>query len=293
MTTESTEYRALDMLTERAPKIRGREPFWRPAQPTCTKSVFLPAWSWQRADYAEFGQEQRITLDVNGAYLAAASSAVFAHGALIHDAGPGVQAPGYYQITVHPWTRTDIVSPLGTAHIPGDRVWVAHPTALLLQQLSLGEEPSWPSLDVHDAWTATETMRLRRWTEAVQIDRLLAIQDRAAGVEGAAQRYKDIKDGYSIAVQMFRGPAEGEKTRSKILRPDWYATVHAQHAASTWRKAWNALLAGCGPIRMGSTDAITWPVDAFAELQFRSKPIIRIDSTGETLGAFKVRTEEE
>jgi hypothetical protein len=289
VTTEPSMYKALAMLTDtHAPRVRGREPFWRPPVAPCAKDVHLPAWSWERPyNGGAVRPDNTVSMDVNGAYLAACSSAVFAHGALEHTGADDVRVPGYYLMTRHVWQSMDIVSPLGTGHLTTDRMWVAHPTALLLRQLTA--EGYWPDATVHDSYTATDTMRLRRWTDAIQGDRAAALHARAAGVPGAAEQYEAIKDGYSIAVQLMKGPAEGGKVKSKIHRPDWYATVHAQHAASTWRKAWSSVLAGHGPVAMGSVDEVTWTVEDLAEIQFRAKPLFRVDHTGEQIGAFKIK----
>lgn len=294
-TDDPQGYRAMNMLVALAPRIRGREPYWRPATPPMWREVHLPTWSWTRPDACT--ELPTVTLDVNAAFLAAASSAVFAHGALGHYWTGDYRVPGYYQITVHPWGVRDIVSPLGAQPAAGEKVWVAHPTLGLLEQLMTAGY--WPDTTVHDAWTATETMRLRNWTTAVKADRAAALDARAAALPGtpehdAAQaRYDEIKDGYSIAVQLLRGPAEGGKTKSKVRRPDWYATVHAQHAASTWRKAWSSVLAGHGPVAMGTVDEITWTVEDLAAIQMRSKPLFRLDDTAHDLGALKVKGPEE
>lgn len=281
------------MLTSQyGPTVRGRQPYWRPTAPRIWKEVWLPAWTWERPYQSDAVRpEDRVTLDVNGAYLAALSSGVYAHSALAHQPGRSVKTPGYYLMDAHPWQNGEIVSPLGTAHLPGPRVWVAHPTATLLTELC--EAGYWPDATVYDAYTADTTMRFRKWVEAMRDDRLSALRARAEGEPGAAERYQAIKDGYSIAVQLMKGPAEGKPTKSDVFRPDWYATVHAQHAASTWRKAWASVLAGHGPIRMGAVDTITWTVEDLAEIQMRAKPLFRIDSSGEQIGALGVRRPDE
>lgn len=287
-------YKALHMLTDMfPPTVKGRPPYWRPKAAPISDDVRLPVWSWERpliGGTCATDPNDTVNLDVNGAYLAACSSAPFAHSALTNDFPRDLSAPGLYLVDVHPWQEGEIVSPLGEQPFTDDRTWVAQPTVKLLDQLSV--DGYWPKVVVHDGWTAS-SCRLRRWTDAVQEDRTAALRERAAGVEGAAEKYEAIKDGYSIAVQLMRGPAEGAKTKSSVRRPDWYQTVHAQHAASTWRKAWNAVLTGHGPVAMGSVDEITFTVEDLDLLMALGKPPFRLDATGEQIGALKIKRDEE
>lgn len=290
--TPLPKYRALHMLTDEfPPTIKGRPPYWRPKAAPCSDDVRLPRWGWELPTIGDTVRpDDTVTLDVNGAYLAACSSAPFAHGALARGFSMDLSLPGLYLVDVHVWQEQQLCSPLGEQPFTSDRVWVAQPTVKLLDQLSIGGY--WPEVVVHDAWTA-DACRLRRWTDAVRADRTAALLARSDGVEGAAEKYEAIKDGYSIAVQLMRGPAEGAKVKSPVRRPDWYQTVHAQHAASTWRKAWASVLAGHGPVAMGSVDEITWTVEDLAELQMRNTPVFRLDHTGVQIGALKVKPQEE
>lgn len=296
-------YRAMHMLTEMyPPKVKGRLPYWRPKAPAVLRDLHVPVFNWERQG-CDCDDDDTVTMDLNGAYLAAASSATFAHGALDVEGPVPIKAPGVYLITAHGWPNGELPSPLGTQPQGAARVWVAHPTAILLDELS--REGYWPEVEVHDAYTAATSCRLRPWTTAVTADRDNALKRRAlvaadvvAGladhqdVEAAELDYQAIKDGYSIAVQLMRGPAEGAKTKSKVYRPDWYATIHAQHAASMWRKAWRTVLAGWGPVAMGGVDTVTWRTQDLAEIQMRPVPLLRVDPTGHQLGAFKIRPGE-
>lgn len=290
--TEPLVYRAMLMLTDKyPPKVKGRDPYWRPRAVPVSDAVRLPVWSWDRSTVpGAVTPTDTTTMDVNAAFLAACSSAPFAHGELEDGWPRDLSAPGLYQIDAHPWTNPEIISPLGQQPFEDDRVWVAQPTVKLLDQLS--RDGWWPAVTVHDAWTST-SCRLRRWTDAVQIDRAAALKSRAAGDTYGAELYEAIKDGYSIAVQLMKGPAEGAPVKSSVRRPDWYQTVHAQHAASTWRKAWRTVLAGHGPVSMGSVDEITWSTADLAALQARPEPLFRVDDTGITIGALKVKHKED
>lgn len=296
-------YRAAQMLTEQwPPKLRGRAPFWRPKAPAEIKGAHVPVFNWMAPD-ADPGAPTA-TLDINGAFLAAAASAVFAHGAVEYRGRQPIKAPGLYQITAHGWTESGMPSPLGTQPREDGRIWVAHPTAILLEELS--EDGWWPEVEVHDAVTADTSCRLRSWTTAVKADRTSALHRRellrqdvqrgvldpdATDLADAEADYQAIKDGYAIAVQLMRGPGEGGKVKSKMYRPDWYATIHAQHAASMWRKAWRTYLAGCGPVAMRDVDTVTWRSDHLAALLEEPRRI-PYDPSGVSLGAFKIKSEE-
>lgn len=299
-TTPRPLYRALDMLTDTyAPKVKGRPPFWRPRAAPCADQVRVPAWSWTRPDLDP--EAELVTLDVNAAYLAALSSATFAHGALVQDRAPDGRAPGYYLVDVHPWQDPRMPSPLGLQPADGTRVWIAHPTLEVLQALTESEEGYWPEVRIHDAWTSPTSCRLRNWTTVIRNDRAAAVRARtAAAGRGDEAAYADadadyeaIKLGYSQAVQLMRGPQEGEKTKSSVHRPDWYATVHAQHAANMWRRAWNTVHIGHGPAWMGATDSIQWTADDLHAIRVRCAPMLKIDLTRESIGTLKIRDDDE
>jgi hypothetical protein len=289
-------YRALDMLTnDYAPTIKGREPFWRPRAAPVTDQVRVPAWDWTNP--ALDPDADLVTLDVNAAYLAALSSATFAHGALIHDDTPHGQAPGFYLVDVHAWQDHRMPSPLGLQPVDAERVWIAHPTLDVLQALSESEYGYWPDVRIYDAWTSPTSCRLRKWTSEVRDDRREAVRARNAAkladdhdaYAEADADYEAIKLGYSQAVQLMRGPQEGEKTKSSVHRPDWYATIHAQHAANMWRRAWNCVQVGHGPAWMGATDAIRWTADDLRAIHVRCAPMLKMDQTGESIGTLKIR----
>jgi len=83
-----------------------------------------------------------------------------------------------------------------------------------------------------------------------------------------------------------------KKAVSKVRRPDWYHTVHAQHRATTWRKAYYAWRAGHGPARMGGTDEVTFTVQDWEDLRDRDRPMFRVDQLGRTIGSWKIKTME-
>lgn len=301
-------YRALSMLENEYVPVRSRrEPYWRPRPASCFRDVYTPDWNWTHPVYTPDMPMDLSFLDRNGAFLSAASSALFAHGALDHTgtvlAGtPAARGkiPGYFRIDWHEWPDSRVVSPLGSAELSG-KVWIAHPTLELLAQLE--EKGEWPEIRVHDSWTCDRTVRFREWATAVNNDRAAALRDVRADEDhdpalmpgdtdcdcASCPWYKAVKDGYSMAVQLMRGPAEGRESevKSAVKRPDWYHTIHAQHAATTWRYVHTALRAGYEPVMMGSTDEVAYPTLALPELQ--DKGLIKIDESGIALGTFKTK----
>lgn len=289
--TEELTYRALDMLEGHyAPKAgRGRDrrgPYWRP-RPAPISSVHTPAWDWESVSRTD-GARGLVTLDVNAAFLAAASSVKVAHGQLEHT-GPGMGQllPGYYKIRAHSWPPGSIVSPLGSAPTKPE-IWVAHPTLKLLQDRE--EEGCWPETMVLDSWTCPVGVGLQSWTTEVRDDRARALDTmtltdpQSADYEQAKIKYEAIKLGYSQAIQLM---LKGEKCRAH--RPDWVHAIWAQHAANTWRKAWNCEQAGCGPARMANVDELTFDYDDYMAIMAYEKPPIRVDQTGVTLGSLKIK----
>lgn len=297
-------FRALDLLVKGgyAPLVKRREPYWRPATPECYRAVRTPAWSWLHPDRPPYGT--RVTLDANAAFLSAISSATFAHGVLdvrglIPEPGKAA-APGYYLIERPVWNVRDLVSPLGTADLP-EKVWVAHPTLDLLHDVAYDGHMALPI--VHDCHVSASPCRMRKWASHLRDVRAAVIAERdadtfyqdddaAARYDAAVARYQAIKDGYAIAVQMFLGKDEQREAKSPVRRPDWYHTVHAQHAASMWRKAYRCWQAGHGPIGMGAVDELQFTYDDYMALGDMERPILRLNQTGESLGTFKIKSME-
>lgn len=297
-------FRALSMLEhEHTPLLRRRAPYWRPRPAPCHRDVHLPAWNWVHPDYHDGLNMDLTVLDAIGAFVSAASSATFAHGALEHTGALAdfAKLPGYYRIDSHAWSDPRIVSPLGSAQLP-DKIWVAAPTVELLMQLA--EDGYWPQVHISDSWTCPDKVRFREWATAVNNARAAALRDcDAAEISGteaeqaeADEWYEAVKLGYSVAVQLMRGPAEGNEVKSGVRRPDWHDTIHAQHAASTWRKVWKCVEAGYEPVMMGSVDEVIFPTIALEEelvhpslTAGRATALLKVDNSGIQLGAFKVK----
>lgn len=306
--THPPVFKALSMLeNECVPLLRRRAPYWRPRPAPCFRDCHTPDWNWTHPEYTPDMPMELAVLDRNGAFVSAASSASFAHGELEHTGAMpyGTKLPGYYRIDWHWWQDDRIGSPLGTAEpfvvaSASNKVWVAYPTLELLRQLC--DDGYWPDLRIHDSWTCTSSVRFREWATAVNNARIGALRDVHADPDhdptqfspghvdcpcSSCPWYKAVKDGYAMAVQLMLGPMEGGKVKSGVKRPDWYHTIHAQHAATTWRYVWKALQAGYEPVSMGGTDEVVYPSTAIPELEAGGH--VKIDHSGEALGTFKIK----
>lgn len=289
-------FRALRLLEKQCiPVLRHRPPFWRPRPPAIWHDVHVPAWTWTDPVPVDTGTPL-VTLDVTAAWVGAIASTPFAHGALMPtgpvrvDARGGI-APGYYLTDVQPWSVPGIVSPLGNTERleDEDRVWVAHPT--LLQLLQLTEDGYWGGVTVYDSFTCGKSVRFARWSDALKahrnalLDRLDAC-DEPTCVEcmQLKEAYDDFKTSYAQAVSMM---LTGDQCG--VRRPDWAHAIQSAAAASTWRKAFRALLAGYAPVSMGDVDEITYIAEDFYEMLLADQPPFRIDPTKRQLGSLKVK----
>jgi hypothetical protein len=292
--TKTTMFPALRVLEKSTPPLRfGLPPYWHaPVTPASAKTL-IPSWNWRSIHEIPEG-EKALTLDSNGAYLAAAGSVKIAHSQLEHtgampcNPSPNDVAPGYYLVVVPHWAFSGtIVSPLGDAITGRGRTeaWVAAPTLTLL--LELERDGALGEVTIADSYTATRVTDLRAWVARLRtirtdlLDRRQAAQTEAARA-ACQQDYDQFKLGYSAALSMM---LTGEKTA--VRRPDWTHTVHAQHRASIWRKAWRFTATGRPLLAMGSTDTITVLEQDAMEAIASAKPPFRIDTTGRTLGHLK------
>lgn len=240
-------------------------------------------------------------IDINGAYVAAATSGTFAHCALEHT-GPmgvpaGAPAPGYYLVDAHKWQAGAPGSPLGPGRprlTAEGRVWISHPVYGHLRDLTLGAKwgarpGHWPGCEIYDSWTS-DPCRLNTWAENIRDQRAAAI------VQGDKGRSEALKIAYSQAVQMWSTPPDPKgtpwaekKKKNKAYRPDWFHALRSQHAMNIWRRAYQAVILGHPPIRIWDTDRITiTEPNLLALLGLSQQPApIRMDQTGITLGMFK------
>lgn len=297
MTTHNVPmYPALALMEKKLPPLRyGRPPYWRPPVAPISDRIRIPMWNWTSPHELPEGAEA-LTLDVNGAYLGAIGGAVIAHGNLTNMGEwdylptPRQVPPGYYKITVPNWSFSGtIVNPLGQSADGETSVWIAHPTLVLL--LELLEDGSIGDFGIIDSWTCAATTGFRAWTARLKVVRnqcLDAVDHAHPGGApedcecGACDRYGAFKEGYSAALSMM---LTGEKCHTH--RPDWAHAIYAQHAASSWRKAWRYTATGRTLLGMGRVDEITVVRHDLPGVLGMAKPPFRVDGSGRILGAFK------
>lgn len=297
--TEHSEVRmfpALKLMERQVPPLRyGCPPFWRAPIAPPAEDVYTPTWNWVSPhDFPE--GEQVTVLDTNAAYLAALGSATVAHSELVHtgawegDENPAPKdlLPGYYRIAVPYWAFSGtICSPLGnSSRLESEStVWIAAPVLGLLLELERDGHIGW--IKILDSWTATRMCEFRAWSARLNSLRIelmdkrdMALDDRQR--KEANARYDAFKQGYSAALSMML-TGKGCLTR----RPDWTHTIHAQHTANQWRKAWRWTYTGAPLISMGATDEITVLSKDLPNLVHLTKKPFRYDPTGRIPGGLK------
>lgn len=261
-------------------------------------AAHVPAISYGAKDYEAHLPEGTalVEVDANGAFVAAATSARFAHCAL-EPTGPtqlpesGQIAPGYYLVDVHKWQLGAPGSPLGAQRPRSSQVWVPHTVAQHLRDLTYGGSWTpgghWPDCTVHDSWTS-DPVPFYDWAAAVRDTRAAF---KRCGDADAVQR---IKIAYSQAVQMWSTPPDPkgtprdkQKKKNRAWRPDWYHALRGQHAMNMWRRAYQASLAGHAPVRVYDTDRMVFEEHHLLAILRAEKSPIRLDETGIELGTFK------
>lgn len=240
-----------------------------------------------------------VELDANGAFVAAASSARFAHCAL-EPTGPldlssGGIPPGYMLVDAHPWQLAGVGSPLGNMRPRLDdrgRVWIPHTVYALLRDLVRGASWTpgghWPDATVYNSWTA-DPVPFEKWAAVIRDTRA------AAKLGGDVAMGERIKTAYSQAVQMWAAPPDPKGTppekrtkKNKAYRPDWYAALRGQHFANMFRRTYTAaVVLNRPPLRVWETDRILFRDHDLLELLGTPKSPIRLDETGIQLGTFK------
>ncbi|MFA5442152.1 MAG: hypothetical protein WC288_02500 [Candidatus Paceibacterota bacterium] len=272
------------------PTLRGRRPFYAPPLPGMTDAAWVvTGYAWQREHAGPV-----LSLDRSGAWISGASSTTVAHGALEHtgDAVPDVSRPGYYLLDAYRWTEDGMPSPLGSLN-PPDQVWVPHPTAQLLAQLS--REGRWPDATPVDSYTG-DPVRLTSWVEWVARMRADIIDEYGRDSE----EYISVKRSYGMAMSMMLGTKdESMRTewRCKLRRPDWTHSIQSQASATLWRTADKAqtIAPEHAPVALRNVDELVIPPGALSALTAPRdpRPVITIDETGRALGTYKVKTIEE
>jgi hypothetical protein len=263
----------------------------------------IPAVNWGPKTYEDDVPEGTALreVDVNGAFVAAATSADYGH-CMLENTGPlelatGGVRPGYYLVDYHQWQAGAPGSPFGPGRprlTAEGRVWVAGPLYATLRDLTHGAkwgaiEGHWPDCTIYDSWTS-DPCRLTDWAGYVRDQRAKAI------LEGDTARGEALKTAYSQAIQMWstkpdpKGTPQAEKKKkNKIYRPDWYHTLRTQHAMNLWRRAYTATVLGHPPLRIYDTDRMVFKEADLLWLLGRSEQPapIRLDATKIQIGSFK------
>lgn len=297
----------LETAPEYTPLRHKQPPLWdpsttrdgiAPALRGIYRTAHVPTLNWGGARFEEEVPEGTplVEIDANGAFVAAASSARFAHCALEHT-GPltlpekGAVPPGYLLMDAHKWQLGAPGSPLGAGRPRGAQIWVAHTVATVLRDLTYGaawgaKAGHWPDCTVYDSWTS-DPVPFDKWAGCVRDARAMAKR------QGDAPASERIKLAYSQAVQMWatepdpRGtPREEQKKKNRAYRPDWYHALHGQHVMNMWRRAYQATIAGHAPVRLYDTDRMVFAEHDLMQMLRREKSPIRLDETGIELGTF-------
>lgn len=304
--TPQGAYKLLDIFEKKglAPLVDWKAPFWLPSVGPQLREVFelahVPVLDWSRRLPAD--GTPMTSVDANAAYIAAASSAVFAHGALENFGAFDLPAgapipPGYYLVDVYPWSLGAPGSPLGAQEVDGSRVWVTHVTYGMLRDLVYGSHWTpgghWPDVTFYDSFVSQTKMRMTDWTDVIRDMRASCIDlgDRAA--------YEAVKLGYSQAIQMWgiapdpKGTAPKDRKKHNLAwRPDWVHTIHSQHAFNMFRRAYQATVAGRPPYIVGGpghlTDGMAFQTSDLTAILAATKSPFRLDATTKSLGTFKV-----
>lgn len=281
---------------EYAPMRRGgtenrlRPPFWRPELPGCTFAAHvISSWSWSRPHTGPTA-----VLDRSGAFVAAASSVLVAHGELMHTGEIEFddRRPGYYQVQVHPWHfANEAPHPLSGAHRQ-QTAWVPAPTVALLRDLA--EQGRWGDVTVLDSYTA-EGVRLEKWAGFVNKLRAEAINSYGRDSE----QYVMVKEAFGMALSLMLGsPGDSGTSRrwhSAAQRPDWTHAVQAQASATIYRWAEDCrkMAPELGPVALRNVDELVLPAEAMDIVTTQQRPGGRspmtIDPDGIKLGSFKMK----
>lgn len=267
-------------------------PYWRPELPGMVGAAHVvTGWHWSR-EYAG----ELVVLDRSGAWVAAASSATVAHGALDHT-GPLNEfegRPGYYQVPVYPWhEESALPNPLG--HATGETVWVPAPTVARL--IELAEADRWADVAILDSYTG-DGVRLTDWTKYVNALRAHAIRTHGRD----SDQYAEVKIAFGQAMSLMLGsddPGRGRVWKCNAQRPDWTHTIQAQASAMLhrWADRCRQVAPEFPPVMLRNVDELVIPAEALPIVTTTAAAgaagPVGIDPEGIKLGTFKVKGTEE
>lgn len=273
-----------------APRAGKRGPYWMPELPPIIWDARpVAGWSFDRP-----WEGTAAVLDRNAAWVSAAASVVIVHGDFGHHSaggtiGPGIVAPGYYQVPIYPWDEPGMPAPLDGR--PGESAWIPAPLVGLLRELAAaGRWGPGPELEYAQSYTG-QAARLGPWAHLVKELRAYALE--FYGRE--SEQYTAVKDAFGMATSLMMGQADPgpvpKRTWScKAHRPDWRMHIQSQAAVSVWRDGDRLRVAGAdtAPIALRAVDEIVIPEAALPA----AEKIIRLDRTEIALGTYKVKGTE-
>jgi hypothetical protein len=271
-----------------APRRGGRWPLWKPERPGMIEGVQVrDGWTFEREDY----EGHAVVLDRNASWPSAVSSVVVAHGSLVHrgELGEisGKPDPGYYRVTVHPWTEADMPSPLEGAPV-GSEWWITGTKLGLLADLVAAGR--WPDAHVHDAYTGAP-VRLREWAHLLGEVRRYSLD--TYGRESNA--YAVQKTAFGMATVMMLGSPDGvmgRKWACKSRRTDWTHAIKDQAAVTVWRTADKVRAAGVQPLAIRATDELVIPAEALETVTGGDPPAVRLSEDESLFGTWKSKDTE-
>ena len=274
-----------------APFLRRTSPRWQPERPAVIDAVrVMDGWNWEREDYTG----EVTVMDRNGSWPTAVSSVRVVHGEFEHT-GPveditGAPAPGYYKVTVYPWTETDLPSPLGTETV-GEERWITGTRMHLLADLAA--EGRWPDASASDSWTGT-AVRLSSWAHLIGECRRYALE--VHGRESGA--YSAVKESFGQSMGLMYGSLDGagasmrRKWNCRSRRTDWVHAIKDQASATIWRTADRLRALGAAPVSLRNVDELILPAGALEAATSGERPALRLDESGTAFGTWKVKGTE-
>jgi hypothetical protein len=271
-----------------APFLRRTSPRWQPERPAVVDAVrVMDGWAWEKEDHTG----EVTVMDRNGSWPTAVSSVRVVHGEFEHTGAlediTGAPAPGYYKVTVYPWTETDLPSPLGNETV-GEERWITGTRMHLLADLAA--EGRWPDSSASDSWTGT-AVRLSSWAHLIGECRRYALE--VHGRESGA--YSAVKESFGQSMGLMYGSLDGDgasmrrKWSCRSRRTDWVHAIKDQASMTIWRTADKLRTLGLTPVSLRNVDELILPAGALEAATSGEAPALRLDDTGTQFGTWKVK----
>lgn len=272
-----------------------QSPYWTAPLPDIPDPVVAHnGWGTWKAESDYRGVAA--VLDRTAGHPSALSSLRVAHGPLKRTGAlPDAQRPGYYKTVVHPWTRTDLPSPLGTREV-GTEVWVTAERMRLLGELAAMGPEWWPDATILDSYTADKATSLRPLSQLIKHLRTYVID--TYGKDSV--QWEAVKEATNTKlIQILMGSTvdtgtlirwTNRKWYTKCRRTDWAHALHDKAAMNLYRVAVKLTRAGVPVLAMRHMDEILIPADEVEGAIARG--LIRADEEGRTFGTFKTKDTE-